>query len=110
MLYPLSSALLPLPSTHFFQLLVHFSVVFIILDELDDERAVREREQLGVLLSVAGLDKLYPPLSPSCSSIYHPAISLAQPRTRTPIALYCFEVILVDNPARRAHMVKQSSG
>lgn len=34
---------------HLLELLVHFRVVLIVLDELHDERAVREREELCVL-------------------------------------------------------------
>jgi hypothetical protein len=34
---------------HLFELLVHFRVVFIVLDELHDERAVCERKELGIL-------------------------------------------------------------
>ena len=36
---------------HLLQLLVHFRIVLIVLDELHDERAVREREELCVLAS-----------------------------------------------------------
>ena len=34
---------------HLLELLVHLGVVLIVLDELYDERAVREREELSIL-------------------------------------------------------------
>lgn len=41
------------PNLHLVQLLVHLAIVLIVLDELHDERAVREREQLAVDLVCA---------------------------------------------------------
>lgn len=39
--------------SHLLELLIHFFVIFIILDELDNEGSVRESEQLCVLKHLA---------------------------------------------------------
>ena len=75
---------------HLLELLVHLRVVLVVLDELHDERAVREGEQLCILLlgaSAGGLARR------GCCRL---TIFSVRPFQRSsPTALYCLLVVAI---------------
>ena len=78
---------------HLVQLLVDLGIVLVVLDELHDQRAVRQRKELCVLsLSTSG--SLHPKMRSRRAA--GPTIFSVRPFHRSsPMALYCLLVVAI---------------